>query len=287
MRLLITGSTGFVGANLLHGLYAGHEAHVTVRQGADTWRIDSCLPDVAGVWRTDLADRDAVFDLMANVRPEAVIHVAAYGGLPAQTDKAKMVDGNLNATVNLLDAAVDNDVAIFINSGSSSEYGVKDQPMREDDNCQPVNFYGITKLAATNYCSMVGWATGRRICTLRLFSPYGQFEQPTRLYPSIMDALKRDESPRLSNPTSVRDFIAVERVVEVYRSMLSAPFDPGGVYNVGSGKQQTLREFVVSLSAGLGKEHLEPLWGVAQSRKTEPIRWEADTEKLRKLLGDF
>ena len=285
MKVLITGATGFVGANLFEHMIAGNETHLVVRESSDTWRIDNLKKEAAGVWPAELSDREAVFTLMAQVKPQVVFHVATYGGLPFQSDKNRMIDANLRGTVNLIDAAVENGVQVFLNTGSSSEYGVKDHPMREDEICEPVNFYGVTKLAATNYCTMIGKGLGFKVCTLRLFSPFGKYEDPSRLYPSIISALGNDERPKLGNPDSVRDFIEIEKVVSVYSQLAGAEFPPGAVFNVGSGRQQTIREFCLAIAARLGKDGLEPVWGAAASRKSEPRVWEADMTRLRQVLG--
>ncbi len=68
---------------------------------------------------------------------------------------------------------------------------LKNHPMKESDLCEPVNLYGVTKLAATNYCTMIGKTQNYKVCTLRLFSPFGELEDSSRLYPSIVNSLKK------------------------------------------------------------------------------------------------
>lgn len=286
-KVLITGATGFVGANLARYLAGpkGFDVHILVRKNSDMWRIDSVKSLLRGIHTVDLQERQDTEDVIKAVHPDVIYHTAAYGGFPGQTDRERMIQTNLFATMYLVDAAIKESIPYFIHTGSSSEYGIKDVPMREDDVCSPVNFYGITKLAATNYCTMAGQAaTATRICTLRLFSPYGEWEDPSRLYPSIVKALEKGERPRLSRPDSVRDFISIRQVVQLYEEIVRLPFKPGDILNIGSGKQQTIEQFYNRIARQMNREHIQPVWGEAPPRAHEPRVWQADVRKLRSLL---
>lgn len=287
MRFLITGATGFVGANLARVLLQeqSNEVFITARKTSDFSRLIDCQELLKDISFVDLADRQAVFATVAYVQPDVIYHVATYGGFPGQTDANMAIQSNLVATMNLLDAAVAMKVEQFINTGSSSEYGIKDIPMKENDICEPVNFYGITKLAATNYCTMIGKSLNYKVCTLRLFSPYGDLEEASRLYPSIKNSLTNGERPKLSRPNSVRDFIPIEKVMLVYRNIIKKEYICGDIINVGSGRQQTIEQFFKKVSSEMCVD-VEPIWGEAATRKFEPVRWEADIAKLRLLMGE-
>jgi nucleoside-diphosphate-sugar epimerase len=285
-KIVVTGATGFVGANLVHALInqTDVELYVITRKSSDTWRIDSIKHKFKEILYINLDDRNEMFKLIERIKPHIVYHLATYGGFPNQAEQQQMIQSNLQATINLLDASIVYGVETFINTGSSSEYGLKDAPMKEIDVCEPVNFYGITKLAATNYCTMLGKTNKTKVCTLRLFSPYGALEDPSRLYASIIDALSRNESPKLSRPHSVRDFIEIEKVVQVYQDIVHADFKSGDIINVASGKQQTIEQFYQTITRKLGETHIEPTWGEAPPRANEPVMWQADVSKLKVLL---
>ncbi len=286
MKLLITGATGFVGASLVHNFVKDFDVSILTRKTSGTWRIDAIADKIHNVEYADIADRTAVFAAVSKIKPEVIIHVATYGGFSSETETKKMINANIVGTKNLLDAAVFEGVAKFINTGSSSEYGIKNCPMNENDVCAPVNFYGITKLAATNYCSMVGHSQKHPVCTLRLFSPYGDLEADSRLYASIVKSIKVDKQPHLANPCSVRDFINIDKVVAIYRAMLTVDIPYGEIVNIGSGKQQTVEQFYYSVAKQFDKAHIKPLWGHAPSRSSEPQYWQADITRLRQILSD-
>ncbi|HEY0826628.1 MAG TPA: NAD-dependent epimerase/dehydratase family protein [Bacilli bacterium] len=298
MKVLITGATGFVGSNLARALVniPDMKVSITVRHDTDFWRIGDIRSAFVQTYAVDLSDRDAVDNLVQRVEPDVVYHAASYGGFSSQNDPEQMIRTNLSALIHLIDASAANGVKHFINTGSSSEYGMKNSPMKEEDSCFPLSLYGITKLAATQYCSNVGIAqaalptnptssaSGMKVCTLRLFSPYGPNEDPSRLYPSIISALSRDQRPKLSRPDSVRDFIPIETVVQIYLQILQTDYPSGAVINVGSGKQQTIARFYNQIALQLGKADIEPIWGETPPRANEPLMWEADTTKLKSLF---
>lgn len=298
IKILITGASGFVGSNLARALVdiPDTEVYITVRQDTNLWRIADIRSAFTQTYVINLVDRDAVHKLVQKVKPDVVYHIAAYGGFSSQTDPEQIIGTNLNTTIHLVDASAANGVKHFINTGSSSEYGMKTSPMKEEDSCFPLGLYGITKLAATLYCSNVGiWqaatsinptfsAAAMKVCTLRLFSPYGTNEDPSRLYPSIVSALVKNQRPKLSRPDSVRDFIPIETVVQIYLQIIQTDYPSGAVINVGSGKQQTIAQFYNQIAHQLGKGHFEPIWGEAPPRANEPEMWEADTTKLKSLF---
>ena len=286
-RIVLTGATGFVGANLARALLIlpDIELCITTRQSSDKWRIAEVSSDFYRMDYIDLTNREEVFAYIAEVKPQLIYHVATYGGLPDQTDAEATIRSNLQATMHLIDAAVVHNVEQFIHTGTSSEYGVKHYPMREEDICHPLSLYGISKLAATHYVSLIGKTSPMKTCTLRLFSPYGPYEAPSRLYASIVNALKNNEQPRLSRPSSVRDFIPIKQVTDIYIRMAQVDYKSGSIINVGSGKQQTLADFYRTIAAELGKSNIEPIWGQAAPRANEPVVWEADISLLRKILN--
>ncbi len=283
-KILITGANGFVGASLVRDFVKNYEVDIIVRKN-NIWRISDIISDVKNVFNADISDRALVHQIIQKSQPELLLHLSTFGGTVGQLDHTKLIETNLRGTINLLDACVSLGVKRFINTGSSSEYGIKNCPMKESDICHPDNLYGITKLAATNYCSMIGSQKGYDVCTLRLFSPYGPMEDPSRLYPTIINALENNESPSLSNPAYVRDFISINKVIQIYKFFCEGVFSQGDIYNVASGKQQTIEAFYGYIAKQMGQSHLKPCWTYSKGRGNEPLFWEADVSKLKKFLS--
>jgi len=286
-RILISGVTGFIGANLAHRLLAlGADLYAIKRRQSNLWRIENILQKLR-LFDVDLNDENRARDVLEKISPEVVVHCAVLGGSPHQRDVNEIFGCNLFGTMNLLNAFLKTKGKLFINTGSSSEYGIKKSPMKESDLLEPVGDYGISKAAATLYCQKTSKMTDKSIVTLRLFSPYGYFEDAGRLFPSIIKAIIRGEAPSLAKPDSVRDFCFIEDVMDAYIRTINFP-EPkkisGQIFNIAYGRQYSVRE-AFEIVCKITQKDLQARWGEAASRGMEPAIWQADIGKARKILG--
>lgn len=286
MRVLVTGATGFVGANLTHTLVnKGYEVHIFLRETSDTWRINSILSRLNKHY-CDLNDRERTKKAIAEIKPQIIFHLVTYGGYHYQTDSIKITNTNFIGTVNLIDACIETSFDCFINTGSSSEYGIKDKPMIETDLLEPINDYGVTKAAATLYAQSVAKKNHLPIFTLRLFSAYGYYEESTRLIPYLIISCLQDKYVNLSKPQSVRDFIFIEDVINAYFRLVeqSKILQHGDIFNVGSGKQHTIKE-VFEIVSELTRYKKLPHWENIEKRESDIMKvWEADIIKAKEIL---
>ena len=167
--------------------------------------------------------REQVRQAVHRIRPDWVFHLAAYGAYSSQTGFARMVDINLMGTVSLLDACTEIGVEAFIYTGSSSEYGYKDHPPREDELLEPNSHYAITKAAATHYCQFVARKPDVNAIAVRLYSIYGPYEEPTRLIPTLIAHGLRGTLPPLVSPATARDFVYVDDAVDALICLAQKP----------------------------------------------------------------
>ena len=199
-RVLITGGTGFVGANLAGRLCReGHEVHLLVRSGHSPWRIKDIQSEVR-LHSVDLIDRERLLAAVRTIRPEWVFHLAAHGAYPSQNDVLSMIQTNITGTANLVEACLHTGFDTFVNAGSSSEYGFKDHAPSEEESLEPNSHYAVTKAAASNFCSYTARSKKVRIPTLRLYSVYGPLEEPSRLVPTLLVHALRSRWPSLVDP---------------------------------------------------------------------------------------
>jgi UDP-glucose 4-epimerase len=283
-RVLVTGGSGFVGANLARRLLAeGHEVNLLLRPQRKLWRLEGVLEDLR-IREADLRDADSVGRLLKTTRPEWIFHLAANGAYPNQTETDSILQTNLVGTANLLDAAAADGFEAFVNSGSSSEYGYKDHAPVEDEWLEPNSTYAVAKAAATLYCRQRARRDGLPVTTLRLYSVYGPFEEPSRLVPRLIAEGLLGRLPPLVNPTVARDYLHVEDVCEAYLAAAISATEPGAVYNVGTGVQTTLAE-IVDLARRLLPIGLEPAWGTMPDRSWDTDVWVANPARISAELG--
>jgi UDP-glucose 4-epimerase len=282
-RVLVTGAGGFIGANLARSLVRhGHEVFALMRPGGSRWRLDDMVDDLR-LSEVELADEDAVDEAVQRARPEWIFHLAAHGGYSWQQGFRQIVDANLVATSHLLAAVARGGCDAFVSAGSSSEYGYKDHPASENEVLEPNSAYAVTKAAATALCRHVARESGFPVSTLRLYSVYGPWEEPGRLIPTLITYGLRGELPPLVSSATARDFIHVTEVCEAFLKTARAGVPPGSVYNIGSGRQTTMRE-IVEIATRVLSIDVEPSWEATQARRWDTDTWVANISAARREL---
>lgn len=284
-RSLVTGAAGFIGAALARRLLERGDA-VTLLSGpgSDPWRLEA-LRDDAHVAEVDLRDPDAVACAVGAARPELVFHLAAHGAYSWQRSLPRMIETNVAGFAHVAEAALEAGARAIVSAGSSSEYGLKDHAPPEHELPEPNSAYAVTKASAT---LLGGWLARSReaaITTLRLYSAYGPWEEPRRLMPALVAAGLGRRLPPLADPAIARDFVFVEDVCDAF--LLAAERarpGEGAVYNVGSGRQTTLRELASVARAVFAIEE-EPAWAAFPARDWDTDVWVADARRADGGLG--
>lgn len=284
-RCLLTGGTGFVGANLArHLLRDGHEVHLLVRPEHAAWRIEEIRSDIQ-LHLLDLSDARAVSAMIKETRPEWIFHLAAHGAYSWQKDIARIFQTNLLGTIHLVEACLGAGFESFIHTGTSSEYGFKDHAPTETELLEPNSHYAVAKASATLYCRHAAQANAANLTTLRLYSAYGPYEDENRLLPNLIRHGLLGEWPPLASPDTARDYVYVDDVCEA--CVLAAQTKPrefGAVYNVGTGVSTSLRE-VTAIARRVFGIRAEPEWGTMPSRSWDTSVWQADNRSIHAELG--
>jgi nucleoside-diphosphate-sugar epimerase len=284
-RVLVTGAAGFIGANVSRRLVTdGYETTLLTGPESDCWRLTD-LQHEAPIVQLDLADGEAVARAVGAARPDWILHLAAHGAYSWQTDRAAILRTNVVGTANLLEAGRHAEVEAFVNTGSSSEYGMKKTAPTEDDDVEPNSAYAVAKVSATMLCRHVAAVDSLNVCTLRLYSAYGPWEEPKRLVPALAVEGLHGRLPPLVNPRIARDFVWVDDIVDAYLLAARAVHrEPGAVYNVGTGTQTTVGEAAEIARSVLGVE-ASPNWGSMPERSWDTDSWVADSSKIRRTLN--
>ena len=286
-RSIITGASGFVGANLARRLLGeGHEVHFLLRPEYAPWRIEDLRKDVL-IYEVDLLDAERLDQTLRMIRPEVIFHLAAYGAQASQTDIRHMIQTNIAGTANLVGAALKVGFESFVNTGTSSEYGFKSYAPSEDKLIEPNSDYAVTKASATLFCQYVAHKHKVNISTLRLYSVYGPYEEPTRLIPELILHGQSGTLPPLANPTVAHDFVYIDDVCDAYLLAAGRPGARlGEIYNVGTGTQTSLRE-VVEIAREVMAIPAQPRWDSMPERLSDTEIWIANPRKIQVELGWF
>lgn len=284
-RILITGATGFVGANLARRLLQeGDEIHLLIRPDSNIWRINDISRDVR-LYHVNLSDAENITETVSKIRPDWIFHLAVNGAYSSQTNLDQIVQTNIIGSINLLEACVKIGFEAFVNTGSSSEYGYKNVAPSETEWLEPNSHYAVTKASATMFCRYTAQKYSLHIPTLRLYSVYGSYEEPTRLMPTLIRYGLKGELPPLVNPDIARDYVYIDDVIDAYLLAATLPNQEfGAIYNVGTGIQTSLEE-VVDVARRVMAIKAEPQWGSMPNRQWDTNVWVANIAKIQTELG--
>jgi len=284
-RVLITGGAGFIGANLVRKLLSlNYDVNLLIRPSTDLWRLKKIVSKLK-IHKTDISDVKKLKNMIARINPQVIIHLATYSQYRNQKEFEQMIETNIKGTLNLLTASKSIDYDIFINTGSSSEYGIKNKPMKETDLLEPVSFYAATKASTTLLCQVFAREYQKPIVTLRPFSVYGPLEEKERFIPTIINSVLHNKPIKITSGNQRRDFIYVQDIVDIYiKTIMMGKSLSGQVLNMGTGIEYTNDEVVKTLFKISGKK-VKIEKGAFPKRLWDTKHWRADISKTKRTLN--
>ena len=295
MRVLVAGGAGYIGSVVTAALVeAGHE--VTVLDDLSTGHADAVV-EGARLVQASLQESAPV---LADVRPEAVLHFAAKSLVGESQVRPEIYwEHNVGGSLALLEAMRAVDCRRIVFSSTAATYGEPEQvPIREDAPTRPTNTYGATKLAVDAMLTSYATAYDFAAVSLRYFNvagaAYGRGERHTTETHLIPIALQVAAGQRESitvygedyptpDGTCIRDYIHVQDLSDAHLLALTAP-EPGEhrVYNLGNGTGFSVQQVVDAVREVTG--HPVPV-EVGQRRAGDPAQLVAASDRIRADLG--
>jgi len=283
-KVLVTGGGGFLGANLVRELINYQtKVNLFLRSSTKPWRLSDIFNKVK-VYEVDLENKNKVEEAIKKIKPQIIFHLAAYGCYPFQTDTNQIIKTNIQGTVNLLKALNNLDYQSFVNTGTSSEYGYKNKPMKETDLLEPASFYAVSKATATHFCQVFSKGFNKPIVTLRPFSVYGDWEEPSRFISTIITSCLKKKAIKLVPGKQVRDFLYTKDLTKAFLLAGLRNNLGGEIINIGSGKQYLIKETAEKIIQLVGNKVKVEI-GAYKPRKWDTDFWISDINKAKKLLN--
>jgi polyisoprenyl-phosphate glycosyltransferase len=282
--ILVTGASGFIGANLFKTIQAYRSDVFAVVQRDKGWRLAEI--DDEKIVAADLNDSAAAKNLINTLVPKTVFDCVSYGAYSFEEDPALIYQTNFQSLVNLISLLTVRGVAAYVHAGSSSEYGVNCAAPLEQDHCEPNSHYSVSKVAAATYLRYVGKEKGFPAVNLRLYSIYGPLEDSSRLIPNLLRHAISGKLPPFVDPNTSRDFLYVEDVCAAF-ILAATKMQPeiyGESFNIGSGFKTTIADLAEVTRAEFGVEE-QPKYGKMEGRAWDRAEWYSNPDKARQILG--
>ncbi len=276
-RAFITGIQGFTGRYMAEELVA---------HGYEVFGCGNKPGDRPGYYRVNLLDPDSLSAVLAEVKPDVVIHLAALAFV-GHGNANDFYQTNLIGTRNLLQAIADSGKqpdSVLLASSANVYGNTSSGVLCETTPPSPANDYAVSKIAMEHMASL--WSEKLPIVIARPFNYTGVGQEDRFLLPKIVSHFHRKaETIELGNLDVWRDFSDVRSVVQAYRRLVEAKPE-AGIVNVCSGQTYSLREIMSKCEALTGHRiniEVNPAFVRANEVKT----LSGDASLLKSLVTDW
>lgn len=298
--VLVTGGAGYIGSHACKALACAGYQPVT---------YDSLVygHERAVKWgplvRGDILDRAYVDTTIAEYRPLAIMHFAAFAYVgESVNDPGKYYKNNVTGSLTLLEAARDAGIRNIVFSSTCATYGTPERlPIVEETPQRPINPYGASKLMVERILRDFGSAHGIHSIALRYFNAAGadpdneigeDHDPETHLIPLVLDAASGRRSHvtvfgtdyDTADGTCVRDYIHVTDLADAHVKALDllVAGAPTEIFNIGTGQGYSVRQVVDTVSRIAGQS-VSVRYG--DRRAGDPAALVSDASKAQRLLG--
>jgi GDP-4-dehydro-6-deoxy-D-mannose reductase len=292
VRALITGITGFAG---------GHLAQVLLERGDEVYGVDirpaEGLPHLSRditTYTADLSDPARITELLDNVQPEAIYHLAGQPFVPTSwEDPWGTLENNIRPQLNILQAMIkQQSKARLLIVASNQVYGKVSSPqlpVSEDTPFRPENPYGVSKVAQDMLALQYHVSHGIDVLRIRAFNHIGPRQNPHFVSSSFAKQIAEIEAGlakpiiRVGNMEAQRDFTDVVDVMRAY-AMLVDHGQPGEAYNVGTGQAYSI-QYLLDVLLGYSNVDINVEQDLQRMRPSDVPVLYADNSKLHTATG--
>lgn len=294
MRILVTGGCGFIGSNFIRLVLAQCGKTEIVNLDKLTYagnlaNLADLPPDQARRHRFvkgDIADRAMVSSLLAQEKPDAIVHFAAESHVDRSiTDASPFITTNVLGTQVLLDCARQAGIPRMVHVSTDEVYETlgPEGSFREDTPLAPNSPYSASKASSDLLVRAAHETFGQNVVITRCSNNYGPYQFPEKLIPLMTGRARRGEPlPVYGSGTNVRDWIHVE---DHCRGVLLAleKGRPGGVYNFGGDAERANLDVVRAILRLTGRD--ESLIRFVKDRPGHDLRYAMDHSLASRELG--
>jgi len=291
MKVLVTGADGFIGSHLAEVLLArGHKVRALSQYNSFNywgWLEDIANNEALEVVSGDI--RDSHFCKKLTKEIDVIYHLAALIAIPySYVAPESYIDTNVRGTINICQAALENNVKRIICTSTSEVYGTAQYvPIDEKHPLQPQSPYSASKIGADAIAMSFFNAFGLPITIARPFNVYGPRQSARAIIPTIITQIAAGKREIfLGDVTPTRDFTYVLDTCRGIWELAQSDIAIGEVINIGSNCEVSIL-FILNLIKEIMQSDVTFMTDEQRKRpeKSEVFRLWCDNSKLRDLTG--
>jgi len=291
MKVLVTGSEGFIGSHLTELLVEkGFEVKAFVRYNFKNdwgWLEESKYKNDIEIYTGDVRDFDSVYDAMKDV--DVVFHLAALIGIPySYISPLAYIKTNTEGTYNVLEAGRKLNLKRIIITSTSEIYGTAQYvPIDEKHPYNPQSPYAASKAAADHLALSYYRSFGTPVTIIRPFNTYGPRQSARAVIPTIISQILAGKKQiKLGNLSPTRDLNYVKDIANGFITVGLHENTVGDVYNLGTGQEISIGDLAEKIIE-LTEKEVEIIEDTQRIRpeKSEVERLLSNAEKAKKTTG--
>jgi UDP-glucose 4-epimerase len=301
---LLTGGAGYIGSHvadeflasgkdvvIFDSLYQGLESRIEYLRKKYKKEIPLIVADIRDTAKFD--------EVLSTYKPYGVVHTAALKAVGESMDKPdEYWEVNFHATVKMLELLTKHQVHHFIFSSTAAVYGSPDHsnPIKEDDEKNPISPYGASKLAAEGEINKFLAIPGNHGTSLRFFNVVGTAapelmdNSVENLVPIVINKLKAGQAPVIygtdyptPDGTCVRDYVDVRDIARAHLAAADSIVTLPLAMNVGTGRGGSVREVIKLVCAAA--DHADVVASEQDRRAGDPAFLCADVSLIKSAIG--
>ena len=275
-KVLITGATGFIGYHLAKKLLKrkyqifSFSRHNPVPK-KKLKNVKYFYGDITKIKN---------LNVLKKIKYEYVINLC---GEVEHNNKKIVFKTHFIGLKNLLNKINLDKLKLFVQIGSSAEYGKLSGSLKESLQTNPNSHYGLAKKKATKYALNFAKIKSIPLCVLRPFQVYGPLQESNRIIPFVIKNSLLNKKFACSSGSQIRDFIYINDAISVIINCLDNPEKvKNKILNLGSGKGFRVKHVIKLIIKNIKKGN--PIFGIKKMRKDEPIKLIANNYELRNIF---
>ena len=290
MKIFITGVAGFIGFSLANSfLNKGHRVY-----GIDNFdqyysiKIKKKRLNILKKYKNfafnkvDILNYAKLFNTINNKKIDVIIHLAAQTGVRYSIiNPNKYLDVNISGFMNLIKAIKNKKIKKFIYASSSSVYGnSKKFPLKENDNLNPKNIYGLSKKINEEIANLKQYNFKTNFIGLRFFTIFGEWGRPDMFMFKLFKAFFLKKTFYLNNyGNHIRDFTYIGDVKKIVEKLINKKISGHHIFNVCSNKPQNILKIVQKFTK-YNKTKVEMI----SINKADVLKTHGNNHKIKKFI---
>ena len=275
-KILILGGTGFIGYHL---------AKEALRKGFQVSSLSKNYPVKKRYLKkvkyifTDISNKNSINKKIK----EDFQYVVNLAGYVNHSDKIKTYKSHYSGCKNISNFFLKKKIRVFIQVGSSMEYGSAKSPQKENFKCKPLSVYGKAKFLSTQYLLNLYKEKKFPVTIVRPYQVYGPYQDLNRFIPVVINSCKDNKVFPCSHGKQFRDFLYISDLIDAIFLILKNPKAKGEIFNIGFGRPLKIKNIIRQI-LGYYKSG-NPQFDKIKLRKEEQMQIYPNISKARRVLN--